>query len=1217
MKKLWKVARGILIGIVVLLAIVLIGLQIALRPSVLTGLVNKYAPQFIEGGNLEFSRISAHVIKSFPFVSLEAEGVALTYPHERYARFDSLAGDTQRRFNLMKAGNARDGSGIDTLLSARRLYASLNYISLAGGAIDVHKVELEKPRFFMHVFDSTASNLDIFASGDKEKDTTSSGMANIILHKISLDQKPFVVYTSPKDTTFLAIRGKRLALDGKLRLQDYEDANSTLEGDSLFVSGRLPADTLALGLEHLFASVKRRNVILDADARALLMTRSLGRLRLPIHLDADATVPRHKDAELGVNIHSLTARVSSLELKAKGDILNHPGGLDLDIDAAIEDCPIGDLMKEFRDNIEFFKKIDTDARLSLDAHAEGTIAEGKMPAVNAKLLVPLSTVDIQGVGRKGRLSLDADVVTDNFDVIDATVHKLYADIAGAKLDISASGSDVTGDDPDFTLDGTFRARLDSLTRAFLDGIDGRGILKGEVHGKAKLSQLTDMSRIAKANIRADMSGTDLTVDMPKDSVHAFIRNIALNAATAGNRIDSNLPKGARVLSLKADIDTLNATYGKDVYARGSGIKLLAQNSADILKGGKQLTPLMGLLKVDRLSLRDYDGIDVALKGNVDRFRIIPAEEKGGKPLMKITTENDAIAAVMEGNNVAARNLTASVSAREHARTTNKERRNRILDSLQRVYPGTPRDSLFRKARMERMASQLKDEFAGADVMLSLSKSSQEMARKWDFDGSIGLEMARLNVDGLSLTPEITDVAGNFNNDKVALDNITVTAGQSDISANATVTGIRRLLTGRGKPHIYANATATSNYIDANELMAALRGMMPAKDTSEVEEKVPADTASSALLVLPSNLDVNVMLENTGIKYDSLLVNWLAADIVMKERTLQITNGLAASNMGDLYVEGFYATRAKDDIKAGFDLNIVDISAEKVLTMFPDVKKEMPIMNSFSGDLDMEIAATTEIDTTMNVVLPSLDGIMRFTGRQLALKDSKEFTKIATLLLFKDRSKVVIDNMSVTGMVRSNKLEVFPFVLDVDRYMMAASGIQNLDESFNYHISVIRSPLVLKFGLNAWGEDFDHIKYGLGKARYTSPNVPVFTKQLDTVQYNLVAAIHNVFELGVDGAMAENTSQTFLEDRISQVGYTDYADTTAMDDIIMASLEQMESTTGNVTDRVAARLETIKAEVIELERKASGSSSVISSEASSVISSEAEGVVEKSKKKKKK
>ena len=327
-----------------------------------------------------------------------------------------------------------------------------------------------------------------------------------------------------------------------------------------------------------------------------------------------------------------------------------------------------------------------------------------------------------------------------------------------------------------------------------------------------------------------------------------------------------------------------------------------------------------------------------------------------------------------------------------------------------------------------------------------------------------------------------------------------------------------------------------------------------------------------------------MMESTGIKYDSLMVSWAAADIAMRERTLQITNALAASNMGDLYVEGFYATRSKDDIKAGFDLNIVDISAEKVLTLLPDVKKEMPIMNSFSGNLDMEVAATTEIDTTMNVVLPTLDGIMRFTGSQLALKDSKEFTKIAKLLLFKDNSKAVIDNMSVTGMVRDNTVEVFPFVLDVDRYMLAASGIQNLDESFNYHISVIRSPLMVKFGLNAWGDDFDHIKYGLGKARYTSPNVPVFTKQLDTVQYNLVAAIHNVFELGVEKAMAENTGQTFIQDSKERAGFYEQIDTVAMDDVIMAKVESMEGMTGDVVDRVATRLEILKKQVIELEKQ---------------------------------
>lgn len=242
------------------------------------------------------------------------------------------------------------------------------------------------------------------------------------------------------------------------------------------------------------------------------------------------------------------------------------------------------------------------------------------------------------------------------------------------------------------------------------------------------------------------------------------------------------------------------------------------------------------------------------------------------------------------------------------------------------------------------------------------------------------------------------------------------------------------------------------------------------------------------------------------------------------------------------------------------------------------------MNSFSGFLDMEVAATTEIDTTMNLILPTVDGIMRFTGSKLALKDSKEFTKIAKLLLFKDNTKAVIDNMTVAGMVRNNTVEVFPFVLDVDRYMLAASGVQNLDESFKYHISVIRSPLIVKFGLNAWGTDFDHIKYGLGKPLYTSPNVPMFTKQLDTVQYNLVAAIHNVFELGVEKAMAENTGQTIIQDSKARAGFDIQIDTVAMDDIIMAEVERMEGMTGDVTERVAARREALRQEVLNLEEK---------------------------------
>ena len=348
-----------------------------------------------------------------------------------------------------------------------------------------------------------------------------------------------------------------------------------------------------------------------------------------------------------------------------------------------------------------------------------------------------------------------------------------------------------------------------------------------------------------------------------------------------------------------------------------------------------------------------------------------------------------------------------------------------------------------------------------------------------------------------------------------------------------------------------------------------------------------DSAGSKLIVIPGNLEVDFTLESTGIKYDSLLVNWAAMDVAMRQRTLQVTNAVAASNMGDIYFEGFYTTRSKQDIKAGFDLNLVDITAEKVITLFPAVDTIMPMLTSFAGDLDCELAATTEIDTLMNLIKPSIDGVMRISGKDLTLKDSKEFTKIAKLLMFKDKKKAHIDNMAVTGIVQNNVLEVFPFVLDVDRYQLAASGTQRLDNAFNYHISVIRSPLLVKFGLNAWGQDFDHIHYGLGKARYRNANVPVFTKQLDNAQYSLVAAIHNIFELGVEKALEENrTGQYWTAEAPSGEKPADATETAATEAVIpQEALEQqvqdLASLQKQVVEHVTTRREALKQEVLQL------------------------------------
>jgi hypothetical protein len=1177
--KVRKVIRNVLLSLVGLVLVLLVALQILLRPSVLTGIVNSVAANLVEG-EVSFREVRAHVIKSFPFLNIDAKELSITYPHERYARYDSVYTQVGRRRNLLRMGYGKEG--IDTLVSVRELSLSLNYVALAKGAYHIHKAELVRPRIFAHYYDSTAANWDILPlGGDSEKDTQKP-LPPVRIDRVSLLDRPMVVFTNPVDTLHGMFTMRRLALDGKVDLQKLNKTEARFSIDSMLVSGQLPKDTLSLRLDHLRVEAGKRHVLASAEASTRLMTGSFGRLRVPIGLDLDADFPKREDEALEVMLNDLKLRLSALELEGKGSVVKRESAWDMDVVAAVRDCPLGEVIREYRDNLEFLKKVDTDARVSLEASAKGTYGEGQTPAINARLQVPASTIDYEGLGRKGRLAVDALVRTDDLQNVDAVVDRLLVDIAGVHIDATGKARDILGEDPQVQLDGSAKARLDSLTKVFLAdmGVSGTGSLDMKLSAKARLSQL-NAAQIGKADINCDLKGHNVSLEYPKDSASALLPVLDLNLATKGNTIDRNLKEGARVLALGAKIDTLDVKYGS-TFVRGGKLHLLMQNSADVLKGRTDRSSIMGILRVNNLRMRDSDGLAVGLRENTERFRLEPASDTRPVPRLNLGSSSGALRVRMGSDVYSLRQVNFDISALRHqVRQGLSERRAHLLDSLQRLYPDVPRDSLFRVARQRRVALESRDDFASADISISLSDAIRKYFREWDVDGKLDVGSGSIRMPAFPLKTGLSGVSGTFDNDTLDLKHFTLTAGASDVSAQARLTGIRRAVLGRGRSRLKLKADVSSNHLDANELLRAYAyySSFDAKDTLEAVQ-LPDTVDKSKLLVIPSNLEVDFSLEANSILYDSLEVSWAAADVAMRDRTVQITNALAATNMGDMYFEGFYSTRSKEDIKAGFDLNLVDITAEKVITLFPSVDTILPMLTSFAGDLDCELAATADIDTCMNLILPSIDGVMRISGKDLTLKDSEEFSRLAGKLMFKDRNEAHIDNMSVTGIVQDNTLEVFPFVLDVDRYMLAASGRQHLERDFRYHISVIKSPLIVKFGVDAWGPDFDNIHYGLTKAKYRSANVPVFTKQLDTVQFSLIAAIHNIFELGVEKAMEENRNAATQVSALS-----------AREEESLPLEGEVPDTGGlaglveEVSHTVDSRREALKQEVVRLQKEA--------------------------------
>lgn len=96
---------------------------------------------------------------------------------------------------------------------------------------------------------------------------------------------------------------------------------------------------------------------------------------------------------------------------------------------------------------------------------------------------------------------------------------------------------------------------------------------------------------------------------------------------------------------------------------------------------------------------------------------------------------------------------------------------------------------------------------------------------------------------------------------------------------------------------------------------------------------------------------------------------------------------------------------------------------------------------------------------------------------------------------------MIDSISVDLAIKDNKIEVFPFLVEMDRYKVAVGGTHNLDMTFNYHLSVLKSPVPFKLGIDITG-NLDNFKYKIVKCRYKDIFKPAKEAELDSTRTNI-------------------------------------------------------------------------------------------------------------------
>lgn len=132
------------------------------------------------------------------------------------------------------------------------------------------------------------------------------------------------------------------------------------------------------------------------------------------------------------------------------------------------------------------------------------------------------------------------------------------------------------------------------------------------------------------------------------------------------------------------------------------------------------------------------------------------------------------------------------------------------------------------------------------------------------------------------------------------------------------------------------------------------------------------------------------------------------------------------------------------------------------------------------------------------------------------------------------------------LVEDSRVELFPFVFDFDRYRLAVMGSNDLAMNFKYHVSVLKSPIPFKFGINLSG-NADKMKVRLGKSKYKPDKAGETIAIVDTTRINLLKEIDNVFRRGARNA---RLGAIRPEKKPEAVSFDETGDTISREDSIM-------------------------------------------------------------------
>ena len=935
--------------------------------------------------------------------------------------------------------NPMAGSPSDTLANIDDLTVVLDLKKLLKEKeIVVRKCILEDAFVNLYIDTLGNNNFNVFKTKE-DSDTTSSFDYLVDIEEVKLKNNT-LLYTDDRNQMTAQAQGLNMDLKGKMQNKDI-DADLTLNSD-------------ALSLKTKAVQLAMKTLDLDFDGEVAQYDQIKGTLQLATpDISLNLNEPYLENDTLNLNLplqYSLKDMKGHLEkaqiglnryvIDVDGDVaIAENNDVNLDLALNTNTLVVEDVLTYLPEKVQ--KKLSriayTGKATLSDIEVKGTFNDSLMPLIKAKVLTDNVTVSMKELPYPiTEVNLDGDLDLDlNSDANSFTVNSV-----SAKFNRSS-----------FTADGV----VDDL----LGDIGLKLKVKGDV-------PLTDIKSFLPKNVKLNgRTSLDLTTNFTYENLMKSLDDYNLNrlSAKANLRINSfafdmdtihasapslnvgvTLPasakqKGQKGACITLTTSQLDAKVGKGITAdlKNPDIKLAADN----FKGGWEKMLLDADLKFSHLVV-DYDTIHAKI--DVPAITFVTTPEKSTKGLNARVT--------LDGKNVVAN------MGQAYALNSNSLKVN---------------------------------------ASVSENKVKTDFLNRWNPSADFVLGTALVKVDGIDELIRISNIDFLFNSHELDFKKSTFRIGQSDMSMQGSVIGIKEWIEDH-KNLMKGELQVSSEFLDLNEIMDLTSGLGHSDagpSTSSGAESETENKTDNPFMV-PEGIDFNFVLNTQRALYDNFDMNNLEGTMTVKDGTLLLREIGFTNKAAEMQLTAMYQSPRKNNLFLAMDFHLLRVQINDLLTMIPYIDTLVPMLKTFDGQAEFHIGAATNLKSNYEPKISTLRAAADIEGRNLTVNDKFTFTKITDLLDISTNGSYRVDSLDVQLTAFKNQIDLWPSQIAIGKYKVTVDGRMTLDRNGEYHLSVTESPLPVRLGLKISGP-FNKLEYKLEECKY--PNLYKPDKRNDTEQ----------------------------------------------------------------------------------------------------------------------